>query len=98
MLSTVICYDVDFLSLWLESRIDGFFVKLTNGAQVLDATGRDGNNNLFPLAFGVVGKKDVASWTWFLTQLKYTLGGQCGEYGRWALMSDRQKVCLTLSY
>lgn len=98
MVCTVICCDVDFLSLWLESGIDGCFVKLTNGAQVLAATGRDGNNNLFPLAFGVVGKEDVASWTWFLTQLKYALGGQCGEYGRWTLMSDRQKVSLTLSY
>jgi hypothetical protein len=46
--------------------VDGCFVKLTNGAQVLAATARDDNNNLFPLAFGVVGKEDYKNRKWFL--------------------------------
>ncbi|XP_010229750.1 uncharacterized protein LOC104582113 [Brachypodium distachyon] len=41
--------------------VDGCFIKLTTGAQVLAASGRDGNNNLFPLAFGVVDKEDTPS-------------------------------------
>ncbi|KAM3349245.1 hypothetical protein ACQJBY_022378 [Aegilops geniculata] len=74
--------------------VDGCFVKLTTGAQVLAASGRDGNNNLFPIAFGVVGKEDIPNWCWFLEQLKYALGGDSGPFGRWTIMSDRQKGLL----
>lgn len=71
-------------------------MKLTNGAQVLAATGRDGNNNLYPLAFGVVGKEDGPNWIWFLEMLKMTIGdGQ--EYGGWTIMSDRQKVYMFIT-
>lgn len=76
--------------------VDGCFVKLTTGAQVLAASGRDGNNNLFPLAFAVVEKEDNNSWCWwFLQQLKYCLGGDEGKFGKWTFMSDRQKGLLT---
>uniref|UniRef100_A0ACD5YA64 Uncharacterized protein n=1 Tax=Avena sativa TaxID=4498 RepID=A0ACD5YA64_AVESA len=71
--------------------VDGCFLKLGNGAQVLAATARDGNNNFFPLAFGVVGTEDKASWAWFLHQLKYALGGTAGQFGSYTIMSDRQK-------
>ncbi|XP_066165208.1 uncharacterized protein [Oryza sativa Japonica Group] len=70
--------------------IDGCFVKLTNGAQVLAASARDGNNNMFPIAFAVVGKEDTDSWTWFLEMLKCTIGSG-EEHGGWTFMSDRQK-------
>ncbi|KAK1646078.1 hypothetical protein QYE76_063883 [Lolium multiflorum] len=30
--------------------LDGCFIKLTSGAQILAATGRDGNNNIYPIA------------------------------------------------
>ncbi|KAF0902769.1 hypothetical protein E2562_019100, partial [Oryza meyeriana var. granulata] len=69
--------------------IDGCFVKLSNGAQVLAATGRDGNNNLFPIAFGVVGKEDTDNWNWFLERLETAIGRE--ENGGWTIMSDRQK-------
>lgn len=71
--------------------VDGCFVKLTNGAQVLASSARDGNNNLFPLAFGVVGKEDAHNWTWFLNQLNYALDDN-GDSAGWTIMSDRQKV------
>ena len=54
--------------------VDGCFIKLTTGAQLLAATGRDGNNNIYPLAFGIVGQEDTPSWCWFLHQLKICLG------------------------
>jgi hypothetical protein len=57
----------------------------------LAATGRDGNNNIFPIAFGVVDKEDHASWMWFLTQLKYCIGDS-GKHGNYTFISDRQKV------
>ncbi|EAZ08441.1 hypothetical protein OsI_30707 [Oryza sativa Indica Group] len=52
----------DFFTSWERENIhgiDGCFVKLTNGAQVLVASAREGNNNMFPIAFAVVGKEDT---------------------------------------
>jgi hypothetical protein len=72
--------------------LDGCFVKLTRGQQILAATGRDGNNNIFPIAFGLVDKEDKASWTWFLTQLKAAIGGDYDKFGHYTIISDRQKV------
>jgi hypothetical protein len=73
--------------------VDGCFIKLTTGQQILAATGRDGNNNIFPIAFGVVDKEDTASWLWFLTQLRYCIG-ESGQFGNYTIISDRQKVRL----
>lgn len=74
--------------------LDGCFVKLANGAQVLAASARDGNNNMFPLAFSVVNKEDTDNWTWFLHMLKSAIG--LGEnHGGWTFMSDRQKGLLS---
>ncbi|KAM3295464.1 hypothetical protein ACQJBY_038010 [Aegilops geniculata] len=75
--------------------LDGCFIKLTSGAQILAATGRDANNNMYPIAFGVVGVEDTPNWSWFLTQLKYALGGtEEGKFGKYTFMSDRQKGLL----
>jgi hypothetical protein len=74
--------------------LDGCFIKLTTGAQILAATGRDGNNNIFPIAWAVVAKEDTENWKWFLTQLKEALGGEQGKFGYYTMMSDRQKGLL----
>nr|XP_020146808.2 uncharacterized protein LOC109732028 isoform X2 [Aegilops tauschii subsp. strangulata] len=74
--------------------VDGCFIKLSTGQQILAATGRDGNNNIYPIAFGVVDKEDTDSWTWFLTQLKDALGGESGKFGYYTIISDRQKGLL----
>ena len=74
--------------------LDGCFVKVPTGQQILAATGRDGNDNIYPIAFGLVDKEDKASWCWFLSQLKYALGDEAGDFGNYTIMSDRQKVCL----
>lgn len=71
--------------------LDGCFIKLTTGAQILAATGRDGNNNIFPIAWAVVAKEDTENWQWFLEQLKEALGGERGQFGYYTIMSDRQK-------
>ncbi|XP_047058028.1 uncharacterized protein LOC124664589 [Lolium rigidum] len=70
--------------------LDGCFIKLCTGAQILAATGRDGNNNMYPIAFVVVPKEDTANWCWFLTQLKYALGGESGDFGYYTIMSDKR--------
>ncbi|KAK1644044.1 hypothetical protein QYE76_061849 [Lolium multiflorum] len=74
--------------------LDGCFIKLTSGAQILAATGRDGNNNIYPIAWGVVAKEDTENWQWFLEQLKQALGGEHGQFGYYTMMSDRQKGLL----
>ncbi|XP_073360475.1 uncharacterized protein [Aegilops tauschii subsp. strangulata] len=74
--------------------VDGCFIKLTTGAQILVATGRDGNNNIFPLAFGIVRQEDATNWCWFLHQLKICLGGEVGQFGSYIIMFDRQKGLL----
>lgn len=74
--------------------VDGCFVKLCTGAQILAATRRDGNNNIYPLAFAIVGQEDTQSWCWFLHQLKICLGGETGQFGPYTIMSDRQKGLL----
>lgn len=78
--------------------LDGCFIKLCTGAQILAATGRDGNNNMYPIAFAVVPKEDTANWCWFLTQLKFALGGTEGQFGNYTIMSDRQKVLILNQY
>ena len=74
------------------SGLDGCFIKLSTGQQILAATSRDGNNNIFPIAFGVVDKEDTDNWTWFLTQLRIVIGSG-NKFGKYTIMSDRQKVC-----
>lgn len=71
--------------------LDGCFIKLTTGAQILAATARDGNNNIYPIAWAVVAKEDTENWQWFLEQLKEAIGGEQGKFGYYTIMSDRQK-------
>jgi hypothetical protein len=74
--------------------VDGCFIKLTNGAQILAAIARDGNKNLYLLASGDVGKEEMSTWCWFLMQLRYALGGGTGKNGPFTIMSDYQKGLL----
>lgn len=85
------CSD-NFLNGWRPFiGVDSCFIKLTSGAQILASTGRDANNNIYPIAFGVVGVEDTPSWSWFLTQLKYALGGtEEGIFEKYTFMYDRK--------
>ncbi|KAE8778694.1 MATE efflux family protein 3, chloroplastic [Hordeum vulgare] len=73
--------------------LDGCFIKLTTRQQILTATGRYGNNNIYPIAFGVVDKEDGDSWTWFLTQLRCCIGSG-SKFGTYTIISDGQKGLL----
>lgn len=73
--------------------LDGTHVKLPNGCQILAATGRDGNNNMFPIAFALAESENIRSWTWFCEILRDCIGSG-EEFGGWVIMSDRQKVCI----
>ncbi|XP_012846546.1 PREDICTED: uncharacterized protein LOC105966532 [Erythranthe guttata] len=69
--------------------LDGCFLKGFVGGQMLSAVCRDGNDNLFPLAIAVVESECKDTWTWFLTQFLFDMGG-VQERG-WVFISDRQK-------
>jgi len=58
----------------------------------LAATGRDPNDNIYPIAMAVVEAETKDSWSWFLETLVADLGPN-GSIG-WTFISDRQKVCL----
>ncbi|GJY39682.1 RNA-directed DNA polymerase, eukaryota, partial [Tanacetum coccineum] len=51
------------------------------------AIGIDGNNGLFPIAYGVLESKNGNSWTWFLESLKKAIGTPDGL----VISSDMQK-------
>lgn len=70
----------------LHASKEGFL----NGCRPFIATGRDGNNNIYPIAFGVVDKEDGDSWRWFLTQLRCCIGSG-SKFGTYTIISDTQK-------
>lgn len=70
--------------------LDGCFLKGLVKGQLLVAVGRDGNNQMFPIAWAVVEKETTESWDWFIQHLQADL--QIGDGLGWALISDMQKV------
>ena len=44
------------------------------GGQLLSTTGRDGNNNIFPVALAVVEQVCKESWIWFLKHFVNDIG------------------------
>lgn len=71
--------------------VDGCFLKGPFKGQLLSAVGRDGNNNMYPIAFAVVEAETKDSWVWFLETLIADLGSH-EKHGRPTFISDRQKV------
>ncbi|KAL0305223.1 UNVERIFIED_CONTAM: hypothetical protein Sangu_3043100, partial [Sesamum angustifolium] len=69
--------------------LDGCFLKTCYGGQLLVAVGRDGNDNMFPIAMAVVQVENRENWTWFLGELLDDIGGL--GTSMWSFISDRQK-------
>lgn len=66
--------------------LDGCHLKGIYGGQLLTAIGRDGNENLFPIALALVDIESKDSWMWFMRILVEDIGD-----GPWTFISDRQK-------
>lgn len=66
--------------------LDGCFLKGIMKGQLLVAVGKDGNNQMYPVAWPIVDKENSESWGWFLEQLKVDLGLDDGL--SWAIISD----------
>ncbi|KAG8368115.1 hypothetical protein BUALT_Bualt15G0011600 [Buddleja alternifolia] len=69
--------------------LDGCFLKGMYKGQLLIAIGRDGNDNIFPIAIAYVEIEKEETWKWFLSLLLRDIGS-ADEKG-WAFISDRQK-------
>ena len=54
--------------------LDGCHLKGRFGGQLLSATAKDGNDNIFPVAMAVVEQENKDSWTWFLEQFADDIG------------------------
>ncbi|XP_021726150.1 uncharacterized protein LOC110693302 [Chenopodium quinoa] len=59
--------------------VDGCFLKTFLGGQLLSAVGRDGNKQMYPIAWAVAEGENNLSWEWFFEQLKNNLGLGDGE-------------------
>ncbi|RYR54837.1 hypothetical protein Ahy_A06g030100 [Arachis hypogaea] len=69
--------------------LDGTFLKGYFGGQLLISVGQDTNNQLFPIAYGVVDAETRKNWRFFLEEL-HTDIADYKENG-WIFMSDQQK-------
>lgn len=76
--------------------LDGCFLKTHLGGVLLCATGKDGNNQIFPIAWAVVEAENQVCWTWFLSILCEELGINDGL--GFTFISDQQKVMKIYSH
>ncbi|KAL0536875.1 hypothetical protein IC582_025838 [Cucumis melo] len=70
--------------------MDGTFLKNKYRGQLIVAVCLDGNNQIYPLAFGVVDRETDDSIQWFLEKLK----GAIGEVPNLGFVTDR-KTCFS---
>ena len=70
--------------------LDGCFLKTETKGQLFSIVGKDGNNQMFPIAWVVVEGENQTSWTWFIQLLMGDLGISYGL--GWMIISDQQKV------
>ncbi|XP_047256194.1 uncharacterized protein LOC124888952 [Capsicum annuum] len=87
-----ICFDA-LKKAWVHCRkcigLDGFFLKGISKGQLLVVVAKDGNNQMFPLAWAVVEKKNTNTWIWFVRCIRDDL--RLGEGEGLPLVTDMQK-------
>ncbi|GJZ34765.1 hypothetical protein Tco_0580582 [Tanacetum coccineum] len=76
--------------------LDGAFMKGPYPGQLLTDVGLECNNGIYPLAYAIVEKETISSWTWFLE----CLGDDLGMFreSNSTFISDRKKFCLRHIY
>ena len=65
--------------------VDGTHLHEKYKGMLLIATCIDDNNNIYPIAFGIVDGENDASWLWFMTHLKASIG----DIPNLVIISDR---------
>ena len=71
--------------------LDGCHIKHRFGGQILSATAKDANDNIFPVAMTVMEQETKESWIWFLEIFADDIGRP--EELQLVFISDRQKIC-----
>ncbi|KAL0293687.1 UNVERIFIED_CONTAM: hypothetical protein Sradi_6924000 [Sesamum radiatum] len=69
--------------------LDGCFLKTVFGGQMLVAVGRDGNDNMWPIALAIVPVENGENWCWFIREILDDIGGLGTDH--WSFISDSQK-------
>nr|XP_012570215.1 uncharacterized protein LOC105851895 [Cicer arietinum] len=69
--------------------LDACFLKGEYGGQLIAAVGKDGNNQMIPIAYAVVEAETKDSWQWFLDLLLEDLNNV--QQKQYAFISDQQK-------
>ncbi|KAK8713169.1 hypothetical protein V6N13_148392 [Hibiscus sabdariffa] len=72
--------------------LDGCYLKGDFKGEILAAVGRDGNNQIFPVAWAVVEVENRETWAWFLEHIQIDL--EIGDGDRFTILSDMQKGLL----
>ena len=70
---------------------DGYHLKGPFGGILLAAVALDANLQMVPLAVAIVEIENTETWSWFLINLKNSIGNEL-DTKPWSCMSDRQKV------
>ncbi|CAA7051184.1 unnamed protein product [Microthlaspi erraticum] len=91
-----VCFDV-IRRTWKNTcrpllGLDGTFFSGKIKGTVLVAMGRDADNRIYPVAWGVVSVENFDNWQWFLRKLKIDL--QLNDGDQYIIVSDRQKVTI----
>ncbi|KAH1082408.1 hypothetical protein J1N35_022169, partial [Gossypium stocksii] len=69
--------------------LDGCFLKGPFKAELLTIVGKDGNNQMYPVAWAIVKGECIDSWAWFLSLFTANLGMEDG-FG-YTIINDQQK-------
>jgi hypothetical protein len=70
--------------------VGAWFLKGEFGGHLLAAIGRDGNDDMFPIAYAVCESECRDTWTWFLSILLEDI--RSDNVRGWTFMSNQQKV------
>ena len=85
---------VAFIQGWPHCRpvliVDGTFLKAKYHGTLLTVCGMDANEKVFLLAFAFVESENIASWEWFLTNVKNVIG----DWEEMVVISDRHEGIL----
>ncbi|KAM3248029.1 hypothetical protein P3L10_009797 [Capsicum annuum] len=54
--------------------VDAIFLKSTYHGVLIIEVSKDGNNKIFPLAFGIADSENNESYNWFFNQLRNAIG------------------------
>ena len=68
-----VCFD-GLQKWWLEGCrkiicVDACFLKTFLSGQLLVVVGKDGNDQMYPIAWAIVEVKNINSWVWFFIGL-----------------------------